>query len=250
MRRRRHSGCRRLRYCPRKPKSRHRACLPRLQLRAVAKVAPSEPARKLPVWYGFRQPISRIRRWHGCDQSDEVRAVPQRVSVILAGGILLLGLAGASLFRRPLGGGAPAGLKDGDRGVLTGQVPMGPEKPAPLRGPVVAPVPPTAIPSYYAPAGSPQCPAAKIPSSAIGPRQAVSAAPAGCFGGIGVPGEGRSAKPGCHTRPLAHPQDRRRRRTAGPGRAVPRRCNAMAGTLGSQSAGPERPRGLTVGTGA
>lgn len=89
--------------------------------------------------------------------------MPQRVSVILAGGILLLGLAGASLFRRPLGGGAPAGLKGGDRGVLTGQVPMGPEKPAPLRGPVVAPVPPTAIPSYYA--RQPDRPNAPLPRS-------------------------------------------------------------------------------------
>ena len=93
--------------------------------------------------------------------------MPQRVSVILAGGILLLGLAGASLFRRPLGGGTPAGLKDGDRGVLTGQVPMGPEKPAPvpLRGPVVGPVPPTAIPSYYA--GQPDRPNAPLPDPLI-----------------------------------------------------------------------------------
>ena len=91
--------------------------------------------------------------------------MPQRVNVILAGGILLLGLAGASLFRRPLGGGAPAGLKGGDRGVLTGQVPMGPEKPAPLRGPVVAPVPPTAIPSYYA--RQPDRPNAPLPDPLI-----------------------------------------------------------------------------------
>lgn len=89
--------------------------------------------------------------------------MPQRVSVILAGGILLLGLAGASLFRRPLGGGAPAGLKGGDRGVLTGQVPMGPEKPARLRAAIVVPVPPTAIPSYYA--SQPDRPNAPLPRS-------------------------------------------------------------------------------------
>jgi len=94
---------------------------------------------------------------------DEVRAVPQRVSIILAGGVLLLGLAGASLFRRPAGSGAPPGTEGGDRAASSGQVPAGPQKSMPPRGRTVVPVSPTAIPSYYA--REPVGPNAPLPRS-------------------------------------------------------------------------------------
>ena len=74
--------------------------------------------------------------------------MPQRVNIVLAGAVLLLGLAGASLFRRPMPGAPPADADGQSSGREAGQTPLG-------SGNGVSPgepgaVPPTAIPAYSA----------------------------------------------------------------------------------------------------
>jgi hypothetical protein len=80
----------------------------------------------------------------------EVGLVPQRVNVILAGGVLLLGLAMASLFRRSHSADAPAGPDGGSWTTLSHQAHVGPGRTAAPGGTGTRTLPPTAIPSYYA----------------------------------------------------------------------------------------------------
>ncbi len=87
--------------------------------------------------------------------------MPHRVNVILAVGVLLLGLAGASLFRRPPTPTAPSG-RDPDS--FSREMRVGSRGPPLPGGPVTGTMPPTAIPSYYA--RQPERPNPPLPRSA------------------------------------------------------------------------------------
>jgi nucleoid-associated protein YgaU len=86
------------------------------------------------------------------------------VNVILAGGVLLLGLASASLFRRSPSSGLSDATEGGQGIAVSGDAAIDPGCTSVPSGAGIRALPPTAIPSYYArPADRPRPPLPRPP---------------------------------------------------------------------------------------